>query len=106
MNNLSSYCGLVDAKIRDSEKDLLAYINIAMAALCRIRTPEAYKEANEFFADEFLFQKKCTQVEQKNVGFLDLKFDRNKKRQETDSSGKKHFLPEYLVHALGSYKKY
>ena len=73
-----------------------------MAALCRIRTPEAYKEANEFFADEFLFKKKWTQlreveVEQKNFGFLDLKFDRNKKRQETDSSGKKHFLPEYLV---------
>ena len=33
-----------------------------MAVLCRICTPEAYKEANEFFADEFLFQKKCTQV--------------------------------------------
>jgi hypothetical protein len=28
---------------------------IVMVALCRIRTPEAYKEANEFFADEFLF---------------------------------------------------
>ena len=41
------------------------------------------------------FQKEV--VEQKNFGFLDLKFDRNKKRQETDSSGKKHFLPEYLV---------
>ena len=70
---------------------------IVMVALCRIRTPEAYKEANEFFADEFLFQKKWTQVEQKNFGFLDLKFNRNKKGQETDSSGKKHFLPEYLV---------
>ena len=68
-----------------------------MAAFCRIRIPEAYKEANDFFADEFLFKKKWTQVEQKNFGFLDLKFDRNKKRQETDSSGKKHFLPEYLV---------
>ena len=34
------------------------FINkIVMAALCRIRIPEAYKEANEFFADEFLFQK-------------------------------------------------
>ena len=70
---------------------------IVMVALCRIRTPEAYKETNEFFADEFLFQKKWTQVEQKNFGFLDLKFNRNKKGQETDSSGKKHFLPEYLV---------
>ena len=28
---------------------------------------------------------------------LDSKFDRNKKRQETDYSGKRHFLPEYLV---------
>ena len=26
---------------------------IVMVALCRIRTPEAYKEANELFADEF-----------------------------------------------------
>ena len=68
-----------------------------MAVLCRIRTPEAYKEANEFFPDAFLFQKKCTQVEQKNSSFLDLKFDRNKKRQEADSSGKKYFLPECLV---------
>ena len=68
-----------------------------MAALCRIRTPEAYKEANEFFVDEFLLQKKWTQVEQKNFGFLDLKFDRNKKRQGTDYSGKKPFLREYLV---------
>ena len=68
-----------------------------MAVLCRIRTPEAYKEANEFFADEFLFQKKWTQVEQKNSSFLDLKFDRNKKRQEADSSGKKYFFPECLV---------
>ena len=41
------------------------------------------------------FQKEV--VEQKNFGFLDLKFDRHKKRQETDSSGKKHFLPEYLI---------
>ena len=41
------------------------------------------------------FQKEV--VEQKNFGFLDLKFDRNKKRQETGFSGKKHFLPEYLV---------
>ena len=41
------------------------------------------------------FQKEV--VEQKNFGFLDLKFDRNKKRQKTDSSGEKHFLPEYLV---------
>ena len=49
------------------------FINkIVMAALCRIRIPEAYKEANEFFADEFLFQKKCTQVKQKNFG---CKFD-------------------------------
>ena len=56
-----------------------------------------YKEANEFFADEFLLKKKWTQVEQKNFGFLDLKFDRNKKKQETDSSDKKYFLPEYLV---------
>ena len=68
-----------------------------MVALCRIRTPEAYKEANEFFVDELLLQKKWTQVEQKNFGFLDLKFDRNKKRQEADSSGKKYFLPECLV---------
>jgi hypothetical protein len=56
-----------------------------------------YKEANEFFADEFLLKKKWTQVEQKNFGFLDLKFDRNKKKQETDSSDENHFLPEYLV---------
>ena len=78
--------------------EYMNFINkIVMVALCRIRTPEAYKEANEFFADEFLFQKKWTQVEQKNFGFLDLKFDRNKKRQETDSSGEKHFLPEYWV---------
>ena len=41
------------------------------------------------------FQKEV--VEQKNFGFLDLKFDRNKKRQEADSSGKKYFLPECLV---------
>ena len=41
------------------------------------------------------FQKEV--VEQKNFGFLDLKFDRNKKRQETDFSGKKRFLPEYVV---------
>ena len=41
------------------------------------------------------FQKEV--VEQKNFGFLDLKFNRNKKGQETDSSGQKHFLPEYLV---------
>ena len=26
----------------------------AMADLCRFRTPEAYREANEFFSDEFL----------------------------------------------------
>ena len=47
--------------------------------------------------DEFLLQKKWTQVEQKNFGLLDLKFDRNKKRQGTDYSGKKPFLREYLV---------
>ena len=58
----------------------------------RIRTPEAYKEANEFSKEL-----KWTQVEQKNSSFLDLKFDRNKKRQEADSSGKKYFLPECLV---------
>ena len=29
MNNLLSYCGLIDAKIRASDKDLPAYIPIA-----------------------------------------------------------------------------
>ena len=37
MNNLSSYCGLVDAKIRASDKDLLMhilYLNAFSAVLC------------------------------------------------------------------------
>ena len=29
-----------------------------MAVLCRIRTPEAYKEANELFAYEFVLLKR------------------------------------------------
>jgi hypothetical protein len=34
-----------------------AYMTIVMAALCKIGTPEAYKQANEFRADEFLIPK-------------------------------------------------
>ena len=41
-----------------------------MAALCRIRTPEAYKEANEFFADEFLFKKKWDSGRAKELWLL------------------------------------
>jgi hypothetical protein len=57
----------------------------------------AQKKLMNSLLKSFFSKRSGTQVEQKNFGFLDLKFDRNKKKQETDSSDKKHFLPEYLV---------
>ena len=49
-----------------------------MAVLCRIRTPEAYKEANEFFADEFLFQKKCIYIYIISVNKIYCKVEKKK----------------------------
>jgi hypothetical protein len=55
--NHGHYQELVDKyKILTKVKNA-AYMNIVMASLCKIGTPEAYKQATHFLADEFLIPK-------------------------------------------------
>ena len=46
---------------------------IVMVVLCRIRTPEAYKVANEFFAYEFVFLKRVDSGRAKELWLLRFK---------------------------------
>jgi len=51
------YQELVDKYKKLTKVENAAYMTIVMAALCKIGTPEAYKQATEFRADEFLIPK-------------------------------------------------
>merc|ERR1712037_781798 len=51
------YQELVDKYKKLNKVENAARMTIVMASLCRIGTPEAYKVATEFRADEFLFPK-------------------------------------------------
>merc|ERR1711997_629073 len=51
------YQELVDKFNKTSKVKNAAQMTIVMAALCKLGTPEAYKQATEFQADEFLIPK-------------------------------------------------
>ena len=50
----SQYQELVEKFKKHTKVENAAHMNIVMASLCRIGTPEAYKQATEFQDDEFL----------------------------------------------------
>ena len=52
-----NYQELVDKYKKLTKVKNAAYMGIVMASLCKIGTPEAYKQASEFLADEFLIPK-------------------------------------------------
>ena len=91
-----NYQELVDKYKKLTKVKNAAYMTIVMASLCKIGTPEAYKQATEFWADEILNPKEVDSgraIElfawfSIQMGHYDVAIETLKKKQPTNLSEK------------------